>query len=148
MVKSSVAALSPATSRKHKSENHPARPSAAADQDEKIKLIQKEPAPKRPKQRLAGVRLWGFVRRQEDVHEKTELLTQDIAIWYDKKRGRFQIVSEQKVVDDLAPVEFVQFVRALRFSATQILFKFENRHDGSVGRPVCVWSQPTTSRVG
>jgi hypothetical protein len=93
-----------------------------------------------------GVKLWGFVRRHQDVQEKaagSELLPQDIAIWFDRKRSRFEIVAERKVIDDLAPMEFVQFVRALRYSTTQILFKFENRSDGTDGRPVCVWSRPT-----
>jgi hypothetical protein len=92
-----------------------------------------------------GVKLWGFVRRHEDTREKAaafELMPQDIAIWYDKKRNHFEIVSDHKVIDDLAPVEFVQFVRALRYSTTQILFKFENRCDGTAGQPVCVWSTP------
>lgn len=92
-----------------------------------------------------GARLWGFVRRHEDAKDKTigsELLPQDIALWYDRRHNRFQVVADHKVIDDLAPVEFVQFVRALRFSATQILFKFENRHDGTAGRPLRVWSAP------
>jgi hypothetical protein len=89
------------------------------------------------------VKLWGFVRRHEDVQEKAagfDLLPQDIAIWFDRKRSRFEIVAARKVIDDLAPMEFVQFVRALRFSTTQILFKFENRSDVTDGRPVRVWS--------
>ena len=65
---------------------------------------------------------------------------QDIAICYDRIRCRFQIMSDEAVIDDLAPVEFVQFVRALRYSTNQILFKFENQNDGSAGRPICVWN--------
>jgi hypothetical protein len=145
MVKSSARALSSAKKHHGKSKSR-VQPVAPADQAEDVMLAKSEPASERPRQRAAGVRLWGFVRRQEDVREKTpELLPQDIVIWYDNKRCRFEIVSDQTVVDDLAPVEFVQFVRALQYSTTQILFKFENRHDGSVGRPVCVWLAPLVS---
>jgi hypothetical protein len=89
-----------------------------------------------------GVRLWGFVRRQEDAQEKmsdANLLPQDISLWYDRNDSRFQVISDKKVIDDLAPIEFA---RAMRFSTTQVLFKFENRHDGSSGRPIRVWERP------
>jgi hypothetical protein len=101
-------------------------------------------APNRP-HKGPGAKLWGFVRRHEDIRDKVTafaMMPQDIAIWYDKKRNRFEIVADHKVIDDLAPVEFVQFVRKLRYSATRILFKFESRSDGTAGRPVCVWSAP------
>jgi hypothetical protein len=92
-----------------------------------------------------GVRLWGFVRRQVDAQETTpgsDLLPQDISLWYDRNDSRFQVISDQKVIDDLAPIEFAQFVRAMRFSTNQVLFKFENRQDGTSGRPIRVWSRP------
>ena len=95
------------------------------------------------------MRLWGFVRRHEDAHQKTsaaELLMQDIAICYDRIRCRFQILSDEAVIDDLAPVEFVQFVRALRYSNNQILFKFD-LNDGSAGRAVCVWNNQPRLRA-
>jgi hypothetical protein len=92
-----------------------------------------------------GVRLWGFVRRQEDAQETipgSDLLPKDISLWYDRNESRFQVISDQKVIDDLAPIEFAQFVRAMRFSTSQVLFKFENRQDGTSGRPIRVWSRP------
>lgn len=144
MVRSNVAASSSARSRNHKAEK-PAQPAATTGQNDKAQAPDKRPAVRQRPKGAPGVRLWGFVRRHEDAREKTaasELLTHDIAIWYDEKRCRFQVVSDHKIIDDLAPSEFVQFVRALRYSTTQILFKFENRHDGTAGRPLCVWSTP------
>ena len=101
-------------------------------------------SPARRQRTGPSVRLWGFVRRQEDVQEKapgSDLLPQDISLWYDRNVSRFQVISDKKVLDDLAPIEFAQFVRAMRFSTNQVLFKFENRQDGSSGRPIRVWSR-------
>jgi hypothetical protein len=85
-------------------------------------------------------RLWGFVRRgRMERGEKAELSISDTSLWLDRERCRFLIVAEKVIKDDLAPVEFVQFVRELRHSTSQVLFKFEMRHDGTVGRPFCVW---------
>ena len=71
--------------------------------------------------------------------EDPELTESDVSLWLDRERYRFLVVVDKVVTDDLAPIEFVQFVRELRHSTTQILFKFETRLDGSVGRPFCVW---------
>jgi hypothetical protein len=46
-------------------------------------------------------------------------------------------VADEKLMDDLAPIEFIQFIRAFRHSTTQILFKF--RYDGSARQPYMVW---------
>jgi hypothetical protein len=140
MVRSSVAAQSKAQSRSAPRED-PSPAMLAAPTEENAKTAR---AARRPRKGL-GMRLWGFVRRHEDTLDNvagSELLPQDIEIWYDRKRCRFQVISAQKVIDDLAPVEFVQFVRALRYSSTQILFKFDYHQDGTAGRPVRVWSPP------
>jgi len=129
----------------------PGRPSSAKDGQDKKKdkkqsktLEAIDGGRETPQRHVSptGALLWGFVRRSDDVQDRVSevgLLPHDIAIWYDDKRCRFQIASHNKEIDDLAPVEFVQFVRALRFSPSQVLFKIENHHDGSSGRPVCVW---------
>jgi hypothetical protein len=86
-------------------------------------------------------RLWGFIRHGKAPRGEDPKLTEsDISLWFDQECCRFFILADKVVKDDLAPIEFVQFVRELRHSTTQILFKFETRLDGSVGRPYCVWS--------
>ena len=136
-------ASSPAKTQNPKSNTRIAVLVTASEPAETTRPADEPPARERQRTRAAGVRLWGFVRRQQDMREPTPaLLTQDIAIWHDRKRGRFQVVSDEKVVDDLAPIEFVQFVRALRYSAVQKLFKYENQHDGTAGRAVMVWATP------
>ncbi len=64
---------------------------------------------------------------------------QEVGLWLDQENCRFLIAVDKIVIDELVPIEFAQFVRALRHSTTQILFKFEIRDDGSV-RPFNVWS--------
>ena len=90
-------------------------------------------------------RLWGFVRSNdggidEAGGKRLDMTPQDIGLWLDERRCRFLIAANKKVIDDLAPIEFAQFVRKLRHSTTQVLFKYETRHDGTAGRPRCVWS--------
>jgi hypothetical protein len=140
MVRTSVAARTKAQSRSATVQNAVRGARVPASREEDVK----SPAQRRLR-KGPGVRLWGYVRRHEDIQDNaagSELLPQDISLWYDRTHSRFQVISDQKVIDDLAPVEFGQFVRALRFSTTQILFKFENSHDGTTGRPVRVWSTP------
>jgi hypothetical protein len=87
-----------------------------------------------------NARLWGFVRHTRDRMERDpELKETDVRLWLDGDRCRFLVARNRVVKDDLAPIEFVQFVRELRHSTTQLLFKYETRGDGAVGRPVCVW---------
>lgn len=146
MVRSRIAAL-PKRSRRSLSDVLAPASTAPPSGPSQADVDDKPSPPKRP-HKGPGVKLWGFVRRHEDAREtavQSELMPQDIAIWYDKKRSRFEIVADHKVIDDLAPVEFVQFVRALRYSNNQILFKFDNRVDGTAGRPVSVWSSQPRS---
>jgi hypothetical protein len=93
-----------------------------------------------PRSVPSDARLWGFVRRGKVESQKGVILSEsDVSLWLDQQRCRFLVVAEKVVKDDLAPVEFVQFVRELRHSTSQVLFKFEILHDGKVGRPFCVW---------
>jgi hypothetical protein len=95
----------------------------------------------------AGARLWGFVRhfdfgealKGEDT-KSVELAEQDASLWWDGERQRFLIVSENRIIDDLAPLQFIQFVRELRDVTSRILFKFERKQDGSAGRAQRVWA--------
>lgn len=85
-------------------------------------------------------RQWGFIRRMESGDGNDPASSaQEVELWLDEEKCRFLIAVDKIVIDDLAPIEFAQFVRALRHSTTQILFKFEIRNDGSV-RPYNVWS--------
>lgn len=85
-------------------------------------------------------RLWGFVRNTHEAGDNSpDMTAQDIGLWLDERRCRFLVAADKKVIDDLAPVEFAQLVRKLRHSTTQILYKYETRHDGLAGRPRCVW---------
>jgi hypothetical protein len=142
MARSSVAALHPASTRNSSESKEPnRRPATKVGDGEANKAVVKGAPRKRQQPVPSGSRLWGFVRREEVGREKDPgLMPDDFAIWYDSKRCRFVIVADKTLIDDLAPVEFVQFVRELRHSTSQSLFKFENRHDGSAGRPIRVWS--------
>jgi hypothetical protein len=85
-------------------------------------------------------RPWGFIRRGTVPNGEDPVpMESDVSLWLDRERYRFLVVADKVVKDDLAPIEFVQFVRELRHSTTQILFKYEIRLDGSVGRPFSVW---------
>jgi hypothetical protein len=94
-----------------------------------------------------NARLWGFVRHlsledtiKGEANKDAVLAEQDAKLLWDVDRHRFLIVSEEAIVDDLSPLQFVQFVRELRDVASRILFKFERRDDGSTGRAHRVWS--------
>jgi hypothetical protein len=87
-----------------------------------------------------GARLWGFIRHGHAKKDEPKLTETDISLWYHQEHCRFFILADKGVKDVLAPVEFVQFVRELRHSTSQVLFKFEIHLDGSVGRPYCVFA--------
>jgi len=95
----------------------------------------------------ASARLWGFVRHFDfgdalkgEDGKSVELAEQDASLWWDGERQRFLIVSENRIIDDLAPLQFIQFVRELRDVTNRILFKFERKQDGSAGRAQRVWA--------
>ena len=91
---------------------------------------------------------WGFVRnldtgddlaaRAASNHAPTE---RDATLWWDKERSRFLVVMNDRIIDDLAPLQFVQFVRQLRHASSRILFKYERRPDGATGRAARVWAE-------
>ena len=86
-------------------------------------------------------RLWGFVRRVEDGHlRNAELMAQDTTLWYDRDRHRFLVAFDKLIMDDLAPLEFVHFIRKMRGVSTRVLFKLEARLNGKAGRARRVWS--------
>jgi len=101
-----------------------------------------------PKEKVPQTaRLWGFVRHlslQEilngDGGKTAAPAEQDAKLWWDVDRHRFLVVSEDVIIDDLSPLQFVQFVRELRDVTSRILYKFERRNDGSTGRAHRVWS--------
>jgi hypothetical protein len=93
-----------------------------------------------PEQMPQGARLWGFIRHGQPKKEPVKLTESDISLWYHQEHCRFFVLADKGVKDVLAPVEFVQFIRELRHSTSQVLFKFETGLDGSVGRPYCVWA--------
>jgi hypothetical protein len=76
---------------------------------------------------------------EEGGDRSPDMAPQDIGLWLDERRCRFLIAADKRVIDDLAPVEFAQFVHKLRHSTTQILYKYETRYDGVAGRAYCVW---------
>jgi hypothetical protein len=106
--------------------------------------------PKRPEQKGKipnSARLWGFVRHlsledtlKGEANKDAILAEQDARLLWDVDRHRFLVVSEEAIIDDLSPLQFVQFVRELRDVTSRILFKFERRDDGSTGRAHRVWS--------
>jgi hypothetical protein len=102
--------------------------------------------PSRPTSVPDNSRLWGFVRelQLEDVlkgdgDKNATLMSTDTTLWWDDVRHRFLIATDEKVIDDLSPLQFVQFVRELRDITNRILFKIERRPDGSAGRTHRVW---------
>jgi hypothetical protein len=103
--------------------------------------------PSRPAPVPHNARLWGFVRELEledvlkgDGDKNATLLSTDTTLWWDDVRHRFLIATDDKIIDDLSPLQFVQFIRELRDMSNRILFKIERRPDGSAGRPHRVWA--------
>jgi hypothetical protein len=92
-------------------------------------------------------RIWGFVRNlavgeslNATAAKNAVPQEHDATLWWDADQHRFLVVSENWVIDDLSPLQFVQFVRQLRDVTSRILFKFERREDGSTGRAYRIWS--------
>ena len=108
-------------------------PAGAAD-DSVAKERKKEKVP-------PHARPWGFVRHlavgetlNANAAKNAAPQEHDATLWWDADQHRFLVVSENWVIDDLLPLQFVQFVRQLRDVTSRILFKFERREDGSTGR--------------
>jgi hypothetical protein len=103
--------------------------------------------PSRPSLVPHNARLWGFVRELEledvlkgDSDKNATLLSTDTTLWWDDVSHRFLIATDDKIIDDLSPLQFVQFIRELRDMTNRILFKIERRTDGSAGRAHRVWA--------
>jgi hypothetical protein len=103
---------------------------------------------RRPKEDVPkSARLWGFIRQlslgeilNAEGSKNPAPTENDATLWWDIDRHRFLVVSEDFIIDDLSPLQFVQFVRELRDVTSRILFKFERRHDGSTGKARRVWA--------
>jgi hypothetical protein len=121
--------------------------SIEANDDSQV-LETPEAARQRPKEEVPrSARLWGFVRHltlgeilNAEASKNAAPTENDATLWWDADRHRFLIVSENLIIDDLSPLQFVQFVRELRDVTSRILFKFERRQDGSTGRAYRVWA--------
>jgi hypothetical protein len=94
-----------------------------------------------------SARLWGFVRelgpgQTLDIiaSKKAKHAESDVGIWWDVERGRFLIAVANKIIDDVSPLQFVQFVRQLRYVTSRILFKCERHCDATIGPASRVWS--------
>jgi hypothetical protein len=106
-----------------------------------------KPRPERKEKIPETARPWGFVRHLSleealngEASDDTAPSEPDTSLWWDVDRHRFLVASQDLVIDDLAPLQFVQFVRELRDVTNRILFKYERRQDGSTGRAHRVWS--------
>jgi hypothetical protein len=92
--------------------------------------------------------LWGFVRRTANDKDDSAVLREtDIRLWLDEKRYRFLVAAGPLVKDDLAPLEFVQFIRELKHSTSQTLFKLGNSFVRSPRRATPVWSRPVATVI-
>jgi hypothetical protein len=108
-----------------------------------------DPQVPEPEKRVPeGAFLWGFVRRTaNDKDDAAALRETDIGLWLDEKRYRFVVASGREVKDDLAPMEFIQFIRELKHSRTQTLFKLGNCFDRSPRRATPVWTRPIATVI-
>jgi hypothetical protein len=112
------------------------------------KLGQPDVSPKKFKKDIPpSARLWGFIRQLNvgetldvEASNSVKQAERDVAVWWNVDGGRFLIAAEKKVVDDVSPLQFVQFVRQLRDVTSRILFKYERRSDGTTGCIYRVWS--------
>ena len=101
------------------------------------------PAEQEDKRLPEKVRLWGFVRRTaNDKDDNAVLRDTDVGLWLDEPRCRFLVAAGQAVKDDLAPLEFIQFIRELKHSHSQTLFKLGSTFERSPRRATPVWSRP------
>jgi hypothetical protein len=131
---------------KHSGPRATSPPGHAMKQSTQAELAEKR-RPERKEKVPENARLWGFVRHlsleetlKGEANKSAIPAEHDAKLLWDVDRHRFLIVSEQAIVDDLSPLQFVQFVRELRDVTSRILFKFERRDDGSTGRAYRVWS--------
>jgi hypothetical protein len=91
-------------------------------------------------------RAWGFVRNLQHGESAKKQprdikpAEKDVTLWLDEERYRFLVAADRRVVDDLSPIQFVQFVRQLRHVTSQILFKYEREPNGAAGRALRVWA--------
>jgi hypothetical protein len=124
------------------------RPPAEVEDDSQG-IDELESQSKRPKEDIPqSARLWGFIRQlslgeifNAEASKNATPTENDATLWWDIDRHRFLVVSENLIIDDLSPLQFVQFVRELRDVTSRILFKFERRHDGSAGKARRVWAR-------
>ena len=93
----------------------------------------------------ATARAWGFVRNLQiapttrEQSREVKPAEKDVTLWLDEERYRFLVATDQRVIDDLSPLQFVQFVRQLRHVTSRILFKYERQPNGSA-RALRVWA--------
>ena len=94
----------------------------------------------------AEARFWGFVRRTANEKDDSASPREtDVGLWLDETRYRFLVAAGRSVKDDLAPLEFVQFIRELKHSNSQTLFKLGNSFDRSPARATAVWPKPVAT---
>jgi hypothetical protein len=114
--------------------------------DDQLEILQISPT--RCEEKLPeSARLWGFVRelnpgetRDIAPRKNAKQADRDVGIWWDVERGRFLIAVANQVIDDVSPLQFVQFVRQLRYVTSRILFKCERRCDATIGPASRVWA--------
>jgi hypothetical protein len=95
-----------------------------------------------------GARLWGFVRRTANERDDSAALREnDVGLWLDEERCRFMVAAGKAVKDDLAPLEFVQFIRELKHSHSQTLFKVGDSFQRSPTRATPVWTRPVAALI-
>jgi len=92
-------------------------------------------------------RAWGFVRNlrpgegpPSEQAQDIKPSESDVTLWLDEERFRFLVASGQRVIDDLSPLQFVQFVRELRHVTSRILFKYDRQSTGPTQRAFRVWA--------
>jgi len=74
-----------------------------------------------------------------EVNAEESPIEQDTKLWFDQARFRFLIATDMAIIDDLSPMEFIQFVREMREVKTKVVFKFETKNDGTNGRARRIW---------
>ena len=95
-----------------------------------------------------GARLWGFVRRTANERDDSAALREsDVGLWMDEERCRFVVAAGKAIKDDLAPLEFIQFIRELKHSHSQTLFKVGNCFQRSPARATPVWTRPVAALI-
>lgn len=96
----------------------------------------------------AKARLWGFVRRTANEKDDSAAVREtDVALWLDEDCYRFLVAAGRIVKDDLAPLEFIQFIRELKHSRSQTLFKLGSSFDRTPRRATAVWTRPIATVV-